>query len=471
MIDEQLIPQTIVDTLAQFKIDVTIEKVVKGATISRYLFKVNSLKTRLSDIKRCADDISAAIEAYDVVVCPPAPDTALFGIEVPNKTRRPVELFKLMNTTEFINAKGELNFVIGEDVFGKTIIADLAKLPHILVAGTTGSGKTVCLNNLIVSLMCKYSPEHVRFVMVDPRLVELSRFNGIPHLLNESKAIVEIKDTLASMDGLIAEMESRYSLFSASNVSNISDYNRLCDKNKLSKIPYIVFVVDELAEIMAVNKKEFEVKLIRLAQKARAAGIHIVLSTQRPSTDTVTGTLKGNLPCRMVFKVSSTYDSQTVLGSGGAEKLMGMGDMLYMDPLDTELKRIQCAYVSSDEINTAIKFALNTDGETYRHVEPKAFLGAFLRSKAELSNPVVKTDDSLYPLYKKSLRFWLEKNNGKASISSLQRGLYIGFNRAGRILENLQEMGYVESPDENVCRPLRVLVTLEELDDLFPDED
>ena len=469
--------QAIVNKLAVFNIKIELADIIVGPSVTRYMFTVLSQKTRMSDFKQYSDDIKACVEAQDdIIIDAPVKGTNMVGIEVANKVKRPVVLRELLESPAFKDAKGSLVFAIGQEITGKVVVADLAEMPHLLIAGTTGSGKSVCLNCMIVSLLYKYGPEYVRFVMVDPKFVELSRYNGIPQMLT-TETITTMQDALASMDYLIAEMESRYQLFRQNGVDKISEYNKRINPKLAQKLPYLVFVVDELADLMATNKSAFEAKLIRLAQKGRACGIHIVLATQRPDTKVITGTIKANLPCRMALKVSSTYDSQTIIGGGGAEKLLGRGDMLFMNSTgSSELTRVQGAFISNDEIRALVKYTTDTNEVYYDNdISKEIFVSRGQEEEKRRDEEAGGGDeggkDELYPFYKKALRYWLERNNGKASISSIQRGINVGFNRAGRIMENLQRMGYVEelSSSETSNRALKVLVTLEELDDLFPD--
>ena len=323
--------------------------------------------------------------------------------------------------------------------------------------------------------MYKYGPEYVRFLMVDPKYVELSRYNGVPHMLT-SEAITNMEDALAGMDYLIAEMDARYQLFRSKGVGNIGEYNSRINPKKEQKLPYLVFIVDELADLMSTNKKAFENKLGRLAQKSRAAGIHIVLATQRPDVSVITGNIKANLPCRMALKVSSQFDSTTILGSGGAEKLLGRGDMLFVNAGASGSERIQGAYIKNDEIRDLVAF-LKAKNEIYydQKITDEIFVSRKREQEAameqEANNDPANKEAKVDPYCKKALRFWLEKQGGRASIASIQRNLGIGFNRAGRIMDTLQKLGYVEelSPSEPNGKPLRVLVTLEELDNIFPD--
>ena len=475
--DRQRAADAIVNKLSVFGIKVESANIIVGPSVTRYMFNVLSQKTRMSEFARFSDDIKACIEAQeDIRIEAPVHGTNQVGIEVANKVKTPVVLRSLLESETFQKAKGKLVFAIGQEITGKVIVADLADMPHLLVAGTTGSGKSVCLNCLIVSLMYKYGPEYVRFVMVDPKFVELSRYNGIPHMLT-SETITSTNDALAGLDYLINEMETRYQLFRTNGVGNITEYNMRVNTNISPKLPYLVFIVDELADLMAASKQAFESKLQRLAQKSRAAGIHIVLATQRPDVKTITGTIKANLPCRMALKVASIFDSNTIIGGGGAEKLLGKGDMLFMDSGSPDLERVQGAYISNDEIRSLVEFSREAN-EVYfdDKVSDEIFVSRKQAEEATLEQEREKEgskETQLDPLCKKALQFWLEKQAGRASIASIQRNLGIGFNRAGRIMDSLQKLKYVEelSPSDPSSKPLKVLVTLEELDNLFPEQE
>lgn len=474
--DRKRVANAIVTKLAVFRIEVEVANIIVGPSVTRYMFNVLSQKTRMSEFKQYSDDIKACVEAQeDIRIEAPVHGTNQVGIEVANKVKTPVVLRSLLESKAFKEAKGNLVFAIGQEITGKVIVADLSDMPHLLIAGTTGSGKSVCLNCLIVSLMYKYGPEYVRFVMVDPKFVELSRYNGIPHMLT-SETITTVNDALAGMDYLINEMEARYQLFRQSAVGNIAEYNKCINLNTTQKMPYLVFVVDELADLMAASKQAFESKLQRLAQKSRAAGIHIVLATQRPDVKTITGTIKANLPSRMALKVASQYDSNTIINCGGAEKLLGKGDMLFMTSSSPDLERVQGAYVSNDEIKALVQYSKEANEVYYDDKITDAIFvsrkqDAEALAEQEASKDVANKEAQLDPYCKKALRFWLEKQGGRASIASIQRNLGIGFNRAGRIMDSLQKLKYVEEPSasEPSSKPLRVLVTLEELDSLFPD--
>lgn len=474
--DRKRAANAIVNKLSVFGIKVEVSNIIVGPSVTRYMFNVLSQKTRMGDFKQYSDDIKACIEAQeDIRIEAPVHGTNQVGIEVANKVKTPVVLRSLLESQTFREAKGNLVFAIGQEITGKVIVADLSDMPHLLIAGTTGSGKSVCLNCLIVSLMYKYGPEYVRFVMVDPKFVELSRYNGIPHMLT-SETITQVNDALSGMDYLISEMESRYQLFRQSGVGNIAEYNRHINTSTTQKMPYLVFVVDELADLMAASKQAFESKLQRLAQKSRAAGIHIVLATQRPDVKTITGTIKANLPSRMALKVASQYDSNTIINCGGAEKLLGKGDMLYMSSGSPDLERVQGAYISNDEIRALVQYSKDANEVYYdEKITDEIFVSRKQAAEAlaeqEASKDPANKESQLDPYCKKALRYWLEKQGGRASIASIQRNLGIGFNRAGRIMDSLQKLKYVEepSPSEPNSKPLRVLITLEELDSLFPD--
>ncbi len=472
--ERRLIAQAICDKLAVFGIKIEPVDMIVGPSVTRYMFRVLSQKTRMSDFKQYTDDIKACIEAPDDIrIEAPVHGTNLVGIEVANKVKAPVTLRNLLQSQEFQKAKGALVFAIGQEITGKIIVADLADMPHLLIAGTTGSGKSVCLNCMIVSMIYKYGPEYVRFVMVDPKFVELSRYDGIPHMLTK-ETITNVSDALSGMDYLIKEMDGRFQLFKQNHVGNIAEYNSRIDPKYNQKLPYLVFVVDELADLMSVNKKGFETRLGRLAQKSRAAGIHIVLATQRPDVNVITGTIKANLPCRMALKVASSYDSQTIIGGGGAEKLLGKGDMLFMKPGSADLERVQGAYISNDEIRALVEFSISQnevfhDERIYKEIfasqnEPEPVEENVVTGDADM-------EPTIDPLCKKALRFWLERNKGRASIASIQRNLGIGFNRAGRIVDTLQTMKLIEepAPNESSSKPMMVLVSLEDLDEIFPD--
>ncbi len=481
--ERQAAADAIIRKLAVFNIQVSLENIIVGPAFSRYLFKVLSEKTRMSDFAKYSDDIRGCIEAPDDIrILAPVPSTNLIGIEVANKHRTTVTMREMLESPEFVNAKGNLCFVVGKAISGKVIVKDLTKLTHLLVAGQTNSGKSVCVHSLIISMLYKYGPEYVRFLMVDPKIVELSRYNGLPHMLT-TEAITEVNDALAGMDYLVNEMEARYQLFKGAGVGNIAEYNRrIAGSTEKQRLPYIVFVCDELADLMARNRAGFEGKLCRLSAKARAAGIHLVLATQRPDVKTITGTIKSNLPARFALTTASPVDSVTILGCGGAEKLLNYGDMLVSDPSVSEQERVQGCFVSNDELHDVVDF-LRGQNECY--FDAKVAKEIFVTQaqaeaaereaqlEAEAAANAANKENQIDPYCKRALRYWLEHNSGKASIASIQRNLGIGFNRAGRIVAQLQQLHYIEepAPSESGSKPLKVLVTVEQLDELLPDQE
>lgn len=472
--DRNMAAAAIVNKLAVFGIKVEPAGQVVGPSVTRYMFKVISQKTRMSEFNQYAQDLKACLEAEgEIRIEAPIHGTNLVGIEVANKVRTPVTLRTVLESKSYKEKKGNLVFVVGQQISGEMVVDDLSKLPHLLVAGTTGSGKSVFLHSLIASLMYRYGPEYLRFIMVDPKLVEFGRYNGIPHMLT-TETIINATDALAAMDYLVAEMESRYQLLRQNNVANIADYNAKINPKLVQRLPYLVLIVDELADLMSVSKKSFEAKLQRLAQKARAAGIHLVLATQRPDVQVISGTIKTNFPCRIALKVASATDSGTILNGGGAEKLLGYGDLLYMHPSRSDLQRIQGTYLNDEEINSLVEFIKSRNECFYdADISKEIFVS---QQPPEEEVPVERSeskDDHVDPYCKRALRFWLERQGGRASIASIQRSLKIGFNRAGRIMDTLQKLHYVEelAPNDTSSKPLRVLVTLDQLDELFPDQE
>ena len=383
----------------------------------------------------------------------------------PQPARMMVTLESIVNTPAFRKSKAKLAVGLGRDYGGNDVVMDLANLPHLLIAGATGSGKSMILNDIILSLAQKYSPDYVRLLLVDPKFVEFSRYSGLPHALTK-ESIAQTSDGMAALDYLIAEMESRYVCFREQGVANIDEYN----KKATDKLPYLVLIVDELAEYMMLeNKRLFEIKINRLAQKCRASGIHMVLATQRPDVSVVTGTVKANVPARIALKTVSRLDSATVLNQFGAEELLGSGDMLFLDCSSVRPQRLQGAYVSNEEIRDAVaahkkKYPCVFDAE----VEAKIFV-----SKKTSPDDGAKERLVADPLCRRALRFWLEKQNGRASIASIQRNLAIGYNRAGRIMDYCQKMGYVEQLSETdpSIKPVSVRITLADLPRLFPDQE
>ena len=472
-VSNESVAQSIADKFTDLGIIVEPADIIVGAVITRYMFNVLSPKTRMCDVIRCGGVIQRHINSsQEVRIVSSVEWINSFAVEVANDVRRTVELDALLNTPEFKEDKGRLSFVMGEDVKGNAVIEDLAKLPHLLIAGTTGSGKSILLNDVILSLISKYGPDYLRFLMIGVNSAELSIYDGMPHNLIPN-AITDADDALSALDYLVDEMETRYGLLRMFDAHNIAEYNEKVGGTPSQRLPYIVLIVDEISAFMTDKKSAFETRFIRLAQKSRAAGIHAVLTTQRPSSDVITGTIKAVVPCRAALKVFSPYDSMAVLDSGGAEKLIGRGDMLFKGNRSCcEFTRVQCAYVNVYEARTAASSVQSAEADFDESVSE----AIFSRSKsAENEKPHfgVGFNDELRGYYKQALKYWLEQCGGMATLASVQRGLNIGYGLAAQIFNNLVKKGFVEAPadSDGTIKPLKVMITSEQLDRLFPDEE
>jgi len=449
--------------LKDFGVNVTVTDVSCGPTVTRYELQPDH-GVKVSKILALADDIKLNLAVADIRIEAPIPGKAAIGIEVPNKENSVVTLRELLASEEFDNHPSNLAFAVGKDIGGKTIITDIAKMPHLLIAGATGSGKSVCINTLIMSLLYKASPEDVKLIMVDPKVVELSTYNGIPHLL--IPVVTDPKKAAGALNWAVAEMTKRYQLFAEYQVRNLQGYNEkvksiemLEDENKPQKLPQIVIIVDELADLMMVAPGDVEDAICRLAQLARAAGIHLIIATQRPSVNVITGLIKANMPSRLAFAVSSGVDSRTILDMNGAEKLLGKGDMLFYPYGYPKPVRIQGAFVSDEEVNAVVEFlktyndaaAVNTEIE--EHLKKQQTQGSVKGGAEESGNG----ND---PLFAEAGKFIIEKD--KASIGMLQRWFKIGFNRAARIMDQLAEAGVVG--EEQGTKPREVLMSPEQFE-------
>ncbi|MDO5785090.1 MAG: DNA translocase FtsK [Eubacteriales bacterium] len=459
--------ERLVDTLASFGIDVQIINIVRGPSVTRFEIQMER-GVKFSRITALSDDIALALGAYSVRIAP-IPDKLAIGIEVPNKNVQTVALRDVIASKRFAQSKASLAVALGKDITGTAQIIDLAKMPHLLIAGTTGSGKSVCINSILISLLYKSSPEDVRLIMIDPKMVELGNYNGIPHLL--IPVVTDPKKASGALSWAVGEMERRYSLFAAAGVRNLSDYNahvrqeaelqaqqETSDGETLGRKPeplaQIVIVIDELADLMMVAGKEVEGSICRIAQKARAAGMHLVVATQRPSTDVITGIMKSNIPSRIAFAVASQVESRIILDTTGAEKLIGKGDMLYAPIGMTKPLRIQGCFVSSEEIERVIAHAKATASAEYseeimeqieRHAENSGDSGAGGYNGAE-------DEDELLP---QAITIVVE--SGQASVSMLQRRLKLGYARAARLVDQMEQRGIV-GPFEG-SKPRQVLIT------------
>ena len=448
-------------TLKNFGVGVTVTNISCGPAVTRYELHPEQ-GVKVSKIVSLSDDIKLNLAAADIRIEAPIPGKAAVGIEVPNKETETVLLRDLLESDNFKRASSRLSFAVGKDIAGQTVVTDIAKMPHLLIAGATGSGKSVCINTLIMSIIYKSSPEDVKLIMIDPKVVELSVYNGIPHLL--IPVVTDPKKASGALNWAVAEMTERYQKFAKYNVRDLKGYNEkiksiedIEDENKPKKLPQIIIIVDELADLMMVAPGEVEDAICRLAQLARAAGIHLVIATQRPSVNVITGLIKANIPSRIAFSVSSGVDSRTIIDMNGAEKLLGKGDMLFYPQGIQKPQRVQGAFVSDQEVSRVVEF-LAEEGLTTEYdpeVEKKmtsAFSGA---------GPDSAGDRDAY--FEQAARFIIEKD--KASIGMLQRMLKIGFNRAARIMDQLAEAGVV-GEDEGT-KPRKVLMSEEQFEELI----
>ena len=432
------------ETLMSFGVEARVINVSKGPSVTRYELQPKA-GVKVSRIVNLSDDIALALAARGVRIEAPIPGKAAVGIEIPNKETTPVYLREVIEDAKFQRSTKKISVALGKDISGEAIIGDLSKMPHVLIAGATGSGKSVCINSLIISILYKYDPEHVRLLMVDPKVVELNVYNGIPHLL--IPVVTDPKKAAGALNWAVNEMTRRYQSFAEHGVRNIEGFNEIAKKKKdLQSLPYIVIIVDELADLMMVSANEVEDYIARLAQMARAAGMHLVIATQRPSVDVITGVIKANIPSRISFAVSSAIDSRTILDSGGAEKLLGKGDMLYYPVGEQKPKRIQGAFISEEEVEAIVsrikvhKDKLAYDEEIINHIE-----------KGKGDSDLGDEGDELY---RDAVKVVVE--NQQASTSFLQRKMRIGYNRAARIMDELEDRGVISERDGS--KPRQVLL-------------
>lgn len=445
-------------TLHNFNVGVTVTDISCGPTVTRYELLPDQ-GVKVSKIVSLADDIKLNLAAADIRIEAPIPGKAAIGIEVPNAENQTVYLRELLDSDEFKKFPSRVGFGVGRDIGGKVVVADLARMPHLLIAGATGSGKSVCINTLIMSILYKAKPDEVKLIMIDPKVVELSVYNGIPHLL--IPVVTDPKKAAGALNWAVAEMTDRYKKFADMNVRDIKGYNSKVSESEdeeLERMPQIVVIVDELADLMMVAPGEVEEAICRLAQLARAAGIHLVLATQRPSVNVITGLIKANVPSRIAFAVSSGVDSRTIIDMTGAEKLLGKGDMLFYPTGYPKPVRIQGAFVSDEEVGAVVEFLTKqTDGD----VTVNKSLEQHLSGTAKDEGSVGAGERDEY--FERCGRFIIEKE--KASIGNLQRAFKIGFNRAARIMDQLADMGVV-GPEEGT-KPRQILMTMEQFDELM----
>ena len=443
-------------TLHSFGVSAKVENVSVGPTITRYELKPAE-GVRVSKIAKLADDIALNLAAESIRIEAPIPGKQAVGIEIPNKEKEMVVLRDIIDSKEFKTAKSKLSFAVGKDAAGDVIVSDIAKMPHVLIAGSTGSGKSVCINTLITSIIYKAKPSEVKLVMVDPKVVELSVYNGIPHLL--IPVVTDPKKAAGALSWAVQEMVNRYHLFAEKNVRDIEGYNQALEKEGIEeKLPQIVIIIDELADLMMVAAKDVEDAICRLAQMARAAGMHLVIATQRPSVDVITGIIKANIASRISFAVTSQVDSRTIIDSAGAEKLLGKGDMLFFPSGVLKPQRIQGAFISDAEVEKIVSFLKENGGATYNED---------ILEKIEKANSTDKeldeeAEDEIDPLLMEAIDVVVDM--GQASTSFIQRRFKVGYARAGRIIDQMEQRGIISGYEGS--KPRQVLMPKERWEEL-----
>lgn len=437
------------ETLKSFNVEAKVVNVTKGSSVTRYEIQP-AIGVKVSRIVSLSDDIALNLRARSIRIEAPIPGKAAVGIEVENETRETVTIREMIDSREFKREASKLAFAVGKDISGRPVVADLAKMPHLLIAGATGSGKSVCINTIIASILYRATPDEVRLIMVDPKMVELGNYNGIPHLL--IPVVTDPNKAAAALNWAVAEMTNRYKKFAENNVRDLKSYNALMKREKKSEkiMPQIVIIIDELADLMMVASSQVEQAISRLTQLARAAGMHLIVATQRPSVDVVTGLIKANIPSRIAFMVSSQIDSRTIIDMAGAEKLVGNGDMLYKPQDIDKPLRIQGPYISDDEVMNLIRFVKSqVEDENY---------DSEIAETIEKGDVSVASNDQEDELMDEAIMTVIDA--GQASVSMLQRKFRIGYNRAARIIEDMQSLGIIGPPDGS--RPRSVLWSIED---------
>ncbi|WP_025209062.1 FtsK/SpoIIIE family DNA translocase [Hippea sp. KM1] len=431
------------EKLKHFGVEGKVVSVKPGPVVTMYEFRPKS-GIKISKIANLYNDLALAMEAMSVRIIAPVPGKAVVGIEISNRNRQTVFMREILSSKTFINSSSKLTLGLGKDTVGSPFVADLTRMPHLLIAGATGSGKSVSLNTMIISILYKAKPDEVKFVMIDPKILELSIYDGIPHMM--MPVVTDPKEAAAALSALINEMETRYKIMYEAGVRNIEGFNKKAKANQIDypPMPYIVVVVDELADLMMTSGKKVEMYIERLAQKARASGIHMIVATQRPSVDVVTGLIKANFPARISFKVTSKVDSRTILDTQGAEALLGRGDMLFMQPGSSTLERIHGAFISDNEIKRITDF-VKSQGEPEYNEE-------LMEATKEVSQ--IDDDEELDPMFDEAVQ--IIKEGGNPSISYLQRRLKIGYNKAARIVEQMEKKGILSKPDHRGKREILI---------------
>jgi len=441
-------------TLASFNVDAKVTNVTRGPTVTRYEIQPN-IGVKVSKILNLADDIALNLAAKSIRIEAPIPGKSAVGIEVPNRTTETVWLRDIIESEEFEDAKSKVSFSLGKSIDGEPYISDIAKMPHMLIAGSTGSGKSVCINSILVSLLYKAKPNEVKLILIDPKVVELGVYNGIPHLL--IPVVTDPKKAAGALNWAVQEMVNRYNLFAAKGVRDIRGYNELLNsEGEDGVLPQIVIIIDELADLMMVAPNEVEDAICRLAQMARAAGMHLIIATQRPSVDVVTGIIKANVPSRIAFTVSSQVDSRTILDMGGAEKLLGKGDMLYFPIGESKPVRVQGTFVTDKEIEAVVEFIKKNNTAKYN----TDVMETLEKANAPAAQPQEENDcDELL-----TDAIELAVSMGQASASMIQRKFKVGYARAGRIIDQMEERGIVSGYDGS--KPRQTLISKEEWEEM-----
>ncbi len=447
-------------TLHSFGVQARVENVSVGPAITRYELKPAE-GVRVSKIANLADDIALNLAAETIRIEAPIPGKQAVGIEVPNKEKEMVPLRDVIESEEFQHNNSKLSIALGKDVAGNVAIGNIAKMPHVLIAGSTGSGKSVCINTIITSIIYNAKPSEVKLVMVDPKVVELSVYNGIPHLL--IPVVTDPKKAAGALAWAVQEMDNRYNLFAEKGVRDLKGYNNAVEKEgEIGKLPQIVIIIDELADLMMVAAKEVEESICRLAQKARAAGMHLVIATQRPSVDVITGLIKANVPSRIAFAVSSQVDSRTILDQVGAEKLLGKGDMLFFPAGEAKPIRVQGAFVSDEEVESIVEFIKSNGTATYSEDILESIENSNKTDKEKALEAEQSAEDDADPFLQEAINTVVE--TGQASTSFIQRRFKVGYARAGRIIDQMEERGVISGYQGS--KPREVLWTLEKLAEL-----
>lgn len=449
--------------LADFKVEGKVSGIVVGPAFTRYevTLKPGVSVTRITNMK---NDIEVGLGGLNIRIEAPVPGKTCVGIEVPNRERSSVALRSVMEKSNLFTAKSPLTVCLGRNISGQNITCDLADMPHLLVAGTTGAGKSVCLNTMLCSLLYKSSPEDVRLILVDPKRVELNKYNGLPHMLVKD-AITEAPKVIRAMDWLISEMDSRYVLFQNSFVNSIGDYNKKVEQTgQGKKLPYILMVVDEIGDLMLVVKNDIEDRIQRLAQLARAAGIHLIVATQRPDVSVITGIIKANLPSRIAFAVTTAGDSTTILGVGGAEKLLGKGDMLFASRTNPKAVRIQCAFIHNDDVQAVTDYVRKKNDAFFDENIEKALIAPPASTGSKSAGGAADgNDDIMDEKFDEIVRYAISK--GTISVTDVQRRFRMGYARAARVVDQMDEMNFTTKPEG--AKPREVVISLSDYEEMF----